>query len=76
MRLLDDSWPCAPEDSANALLTLSRCPFVAEWGYQATTQRLWWSLWPSAAGDAACQHLAIKQRVQRSISLHSALGWE
>lgn len=83
MRLLEDSWPVDPNDSANALITLARVPWIEEWGYHHSTQRLWWRLSgtdgasaPLLPGDIACRHLVIKQRIARCVSEHSAQGWE
>jgi hypothetical protein len=72
--LATDFWPCPAEAAEEALVTLSRVPHIAEWGYVAETSRLWWTLTDDA--DRDCKHLAIKSRVQRSISEHRALDWE
>jgi hypothetical protein len=71
--LLTDYWPCPAEDSANALVTLSRCPHVSEWGFTADTGRVWWTLMDEEGRD--CQHLVIKRHVQRCISTHSPQDW-
>jgi hypothetical protein len=68
-----DFWPCPPECADDALLTVSRCPYVFEWGYDAQTSRLWWEL--DTADDAECKHLAVKNRVARSISTHEPMDW-
>lgn len=67
-----DAWPCPAEDSANALTTLSRVPWVLSWSWRDGLLR--WELVRDT--DASCQHLAIKRHVQRAISLHVALPWE
>lgn len=69
-------WPCPPDDAEFALKALSRCPWLADWRYDAETQRVTWSLKDDDDIDAGCAHHKVKSHVQRSISEHAAVGWE
>lgn len=69
-----DFWPVALESAEDALTTISRCPLVETWGYQADTNRIWWTLADDT--DRDCVHLKIKRNVQRAVSLHQAQDWE
>ena len=72
--LLTDFWPVPPTDAEDALVTVSRIPWVASWGYTTETGRLWWTLKNGDGCDAA--HLRIKRHVARSVSEHRAIDWE
>lgn len=76
MTRLTDDWPCPPDDAANALTTLARCPWLADWRYDADAGRVRWELRHEERDGADAAHNAIKTRVQRSISEHAAVGWE
>jgi hypothetical protein len=68
-------WPCPVDDADNAKATLSRVPWLADWGYDKAAERVWWELLPSELDGAQAAHLRVKQHVQRSISEHAAVGW-
>lgn len=71
--LLRDFWPCPESDADNAMVTLSRCPWVEDWRFDAELGRVVWTLRNNDGRDA--QHLAVKRQVAKSIALHAAVDW-
>lgn len=71
--LLSDHWPCPPEDAAIVMTTLSHVPYLESWRYDATLQRVVWTLKNNDARD--CAHLAVKRQVAKAIALHAVVRW-
>ena len=71
-----DSYPCEVTDSGYALVSLSRCPWVSEFGWKQG--RLWWEVdsHDVPRGELACRHMKIAEHCQRAISTHKAVEWK
>lgn len=72
--LLEDFWPVPRECADDAMVTLSRIPYLESWKYDNELERVVWTLRNNDGRD--CQHLAVKRQVAKSVSLHAAIDWE
>jgi hypothetical protein len=72
--LLSDFWPVPRECFEDAMVTLSRIPWLDSWKYDDVLERVSWTLKNNDGRD--CAHLRVKRQVAKSVALHAALDWE
>jgi hypothetical protein len=71
--LLTESWPVPLDDMDDAMVTLSRCPWIDDWR-ALDTGHVQWTL--RNGEDRDCKHHKIKTVIARVVSLRAAIDWE